>query len=59
MSPKKQFTLLKEAQKLAKLRKIEAKSEILIEDISFLFENKSLKRSWISQNNILYQKDYD
>ena len=35
MPPKRQLTHLKEARKLAKLRKIEDKSETLVEDTSF------------------------
>ena len=45
MSLKKQLTYLKEAKKLAKPRKIEYKSKILVEDTSFLLEDKSIKDS--------------
>lgn len=45
MSQKKQLIHLKKARKLAKLEKIEAKNEILVEDIFFVSENKSTKES--------------
>lgn len=51
MSLKKQLTYLKEAKKLAKPRKIEYKSKILVEDTSFLLEDKSIKDSQILRNN--------
>lgn len=50
---------MKEAKKLAKLRKIKDKSEILIENTSFLFEDESIESSWISENHLLYYKDFD
>ena len=59
MPPKRQFTYLKEARKLAKLRKIETKSKTLVEDISFLFEDKFTEGSWIPKNNISYHKNYN
>ena len=59
MSPKKQFTHLKETRKLAKFRKIEVKSEILVEDTFFLFEDESTKGSWMPENNTSCHKDYD
>ena len=45
MPPKKQLIYLKDARKLAKLRKIEDKSEILVEDIFCLLEDESTKSS--------------
>lgn len=58
--PKKQFTHLKKARKLAKLRKIDAGSETLVKDTSFFFEmDESIERSWLPKNNIIYHKDYD
>lgn len=59
MPPKRQFTHLKEAKKLAKLRKIEARSETLVGDTSFLFEDESTEGSWIPENNTSGHKDYD
>lgn len=50
---KRQLTNLKEAKKLIKLRKIEDKTEILVEVISFLLKDKSTKGLWIPKNNIL------
>lgn len=43
MPSKRQLIYLKEDKKLAKLRKIEYKSENLIGDTCFLLENKSIK----------------
>ena len=59
MPLKRQLTYLKEARKLAKLRKIKEKNETLVEDISFLLEDKSIKSLWVPRNNILYYKDFD
>lgn len=47
MPPKRQLTHLKEARKLAKLRKIEDRSETLVEDTSFLLEDESTEGSVI------------
>lgn len=43
MPSKIQLIYLKEARKLAKLRKIKAKSKTLVKNTFFLFENKSTK----------------
>lgn len=43
MSLKKQFTYFKKAKKLAKQRKIEVKSNILIKDISVLLADESIE----------------
>ncbi len=59
MPPKKKVTHLKEARKLAKLRKIEAKSEILVENTSFLFKDESIKGSQILENDTLCHKNCD
>lgn len=53
MPPKRQLTHLKEARKLAKLRKIEDKNEILVKNISCLLKDKSIKSLWVPENNIL------
>ena len=45
MSPKRQFIYLKEARKLTKLKKIEARNKTLVENISFLFKDKSIEGS--------------
>ena len=59
MPPKRQLTHLKKAKKLAKLRKIEDKSETLIKDISFLLEYESIEGLWVSGNNTSCHKDFD
>lgn len=59
MPPKKHLTHLKEARKLAKLRKIKDKSKTLVENISFLLENEFTESSQILKNNISYYKDFN
>ena len=59
MSLKKQLTHLKKIRKLAKLRKIKKKSETLVENTSFLLEDKSTKSSLGSKNNTLFYKNFD
>ena len=43
MSLKSELIYLKKARKLAKLRKIKAKNETLVENISFLLKDKFIK----------------
>ena len=59
MPTKRQLTHLKQARKLAKLGKIEDKSETLVKNTSFLLENKSTEYSWVSGNNTSCHKDFD
>lgn len=59
MPLKRQLTYLKEVRKLAKLRKIEDKSETLVENKYFSLEDESIEDSWVLKNNISYYKDFD
>lgn len=59
MQPKRQFVYLKEVKKLAKLRKIKVKNNILVNNKYFLFEDKAIKNLFRSGKNIFYPKNYD
>lgn len=50
---------MKEAGKLAKLKKIEAKNNTLVNNKSFLFEDEFMKDLFRFEKNISYLKDYD
>ena len=56
---KRQPSHLKEAKKLAKQRKLEIKNNILKEDASVLFEDKSIGGSQISEKVITQYGDLD
>lgn len=57
MLVKKQLTLLKKAKKLAKLGKIEAKSQTLIENTFYLFKDEFTETLLVPGNNISYYKN--
>lgn len=59
MPPKRPLSYLKKGRKLAKQKKLEIKNDIPKEDISILFENKSIGGSWVSKKVITQYGDLD
>ena len=57
--PNRQFTYFKEERKLAIQRKIEVKSDILIEDTSVLLEDESTQGLWVPEKNKPQHRDLD
>lgn len=55
---KNQSTSLKKVKYIDKLIEIKAKSKSFVKNVSFSFENKSIKSLWILKNNILYHTNF-
>ena len=59
MPLKRQFIHLKEMKKLAKQKKFEVKSDILIEDTSILLKNESTKSLLVPEKDTPQYRDLD